>query len=280
MSIAMQDVLAKQFSAEVKHKFQEKGVLRDTVRIRNIKGAKSVQFNLMGRGVAAERGAIQTPIPLMNVSHAPVVATVKDFTASELTDVFLSNQVNFDERAELVDTIANALGRRLDQVIIDALVAANLSKTVAKDISGSEDNLTIAAIRAAAEQLDNDGVPDGDRTLVISPSGLHYLLKDNQASSADFNSVRALVRGDLNTFYGFNIKKIGSREEGGLPLATNDRTNFAYHREAIGLALNMDVSVRIDFDEQYGAHRVTGYLSAGAAVVDALGAVKITTSEA
>jgi hypothetical protein len=41
----------------------------------------------------------------------------------------------------------------------------------------------------------------------------------------------------------------------------------------------MDVDVRIDWDEQYGAHRVTGFLSAGAGIIDATGAVKIMTQE-
>lgn len=280
MSVELSNVLATQFVQEVKHKFQSSGTLRDTVRMRDALGAKTVQFNLMGRGKAAERGAIHTPIPVMNVSHDPITVSVKDYTASELTDLFKGNQVQFDEKAELVSTITSAMGRRLDQIIIDALDGASLAKSIAKNVSGADANLTISAIRKAAELLDNDGVPDSERTLVITPSGLHKLLEDNQASSADFNSVKALVKGDLDSFYGFNIRKIGTRDEGGLPLSGSDRTCFAYHRSAIGLAMNTDVNVRIDWDEQFGAHRVTGFLSAGAGVIDATGAVQIATSEA
>ncbi len=280
MSIDLVNVLATQFAEEVTHKFQEAGNLRDTVRVRDIRGAKTVQFNLMGRGNAAERTTIHTAIPLMNITHQPVQVAVKNFTASELTDIFLDNQVPFDEKMELVETIATALGRRLDQVIIDTLVAATPTKQVANNISGVAANLTIDAIRESAKLLDEDGVPDTDRTLIVSPSGLHSLLEDNQATSSDFNNVKALVSGDLDTFYGFKIKKVGNRDEGGLPISINDRTGFAYHKSAIGLAVNMEPTVRIDWDEQYGAHRVTGFLSAGAGVIDDLGLVELTTLEA
>ena len=279
MSIDLANVLATQFTEEVKHKFQESGTLRDSVRVRDVRNAKTVQFNLMGRGNAAERTTIHTAIPLMNITHDPVSVSVKNYTASELTDIFLDSQVPFDEKMELVDTIATALGRRLDQIIIDAMVAAAPAKQVADDVSGVSSNLTIDAIRSAAKMLDEDGVPDGDRTLVISPSGLHSLLEDNQATSVDFNNVKALVRGDLDTFYGFQIKKIGNREEGGLPLSVGARTCFAYHKAAIGLGVNMEPTVRIDWDEQYGAHRVTGFLSAGCGVIDDLGLVEISTLE-
>lgn len=279
MSVNLTNVQATQFAEEVKHQFQEKGTLRDTVRLRDAKGAKTVQFNLMGRGQAAERSTIHTEIPVMGISHTPITVDVTNYTAAELTDIFLGNQVPFDEKMELVDTIAGALSRRLDQVVIDAMDAFTATKTVANDVSGAASNMTVAAIREAAKLLDEDGVPDDERTLVISPSGLHSLLESTEASSIDFNNVKALVRGDLETFYGFRIKKIGNRAEGGLPLATSDRTSFAYHKSAVGLAVNMEPNIRIDWDEQYGAHRVTGFLSAGAGVIDGAGLVDIATVE-
>ena len=279
MSVNLPNVLATQFAEEVKHKFQEKGTLRDTVRLRNARGAKTVQFNLMGRGQAAERASIHTEIAVMGISHTPITVDVKNYTAADLTDVFLNNQVPFDEKMELVETISGAMSRRLDQIIIDAMAGFAATKVVPNNISGVASDMTVDAIREAAKFLDQDGVPDGERTLVLSPSGLHSLLESTEASSIDFNNVKALVRGDLDTFYGFNIRKIGNREEGGLPLATSDRTSFAYHKSAVGLAVNMEPNIRVDWDEQYGAHRVTGFLSAGAGVIDGAGLVDIATTE-
>lgn len=281
MSIQLPNLVATQFEAEVHHEYQSGGsMLRNTVRLKNVQNAKTHTFNVMGAGEAQERTAIQTPIPLMNVTHQPVTVTMKNYTASELTDIFTNEQVPVDERMELAKTIANAFSRREDQLIIDALNAASATNTVANNISGSADNLTLAAIREAAKLLDDDNVPDSERTIIVSPSGLHHLLEDTEVTSADFNNVKALVAGDLDTFYGFKFIKIGSRPEGGLPLSGTDRTCFAYHKSAVGLGLNMAPKIMIDWDQQFGAWRVTGFLSANAVVIDETGMVDIATSEA
>ncbi len=281
MSVNLSNAAVTQFEAEVKHAYQSAGgALRNTVRVRDIGGAKTATFNKMGAGLASARGAVHTPIPLMNVSHTPVSITTANYTASELTDIFSNNQIMFDEKEELVQTIAGALKRREDQLIIDALVASSTTLTVAKNISGANANMTIDAIRESAKLLDGQNVPKEDRTLLMHASGLHALLGDNQATSADFMNVQALIKGDLNTFYGFNIISLGDYDEGGLPVdGIPDRTNFAYHKQAMALALNMDVKVTVDWSEAYGAWRTTGYLSANAGAIDALGIVDITTQD-
>lgn len=283
MSTALSNVLVTEFQTEVHQRFQEEATLRDTVRIKDASSAKKVNFNLMGRGKAQKRGAIQTPIPTMNIQHSLKEATVENYVASELTDIFLNNQVRFDEKQELVQSISSALGRQLDQIILDEMAGTTFAagKTIANNVSGSPDNLTVEAIRAAAQALDVDGVPDSERCLVIHPSGLHNLLENTEVTSTDFSNVKALVRGDLDTFYGFRIKKIGDRDEGGLAIdGSNDRTNFFYQKMAFGLAVNMEPTIRIDWAEEYGAHRVTGYMAAGGVLVDDLGAGKIITREA
>lgn len=280
MSINLSNVLVTKFESEVQHVFQEEGILKDTVRVRDARGAQKVQFNLMGKGTTQERGAVQTPLAVANISHTPKVATVGNHYISEMTDIFLNNQVGFDERMELATSIAKALGRRMDQIIIDELDSATLTHSVADTISGSADNLTLAALREAARLLDAEGVPAEDRCLVIHPDGLHHLLADTNVTSSDFATVKALVQGDLDSYYGFNFKKVGNRSEGGLPVPTsNHRSNFFYQKMAVGLAVNMEPRIEINYEPSYGAHRVTGFLSAGAVVVDPDGAGEMITDE-
>lgn len=281
MSIQLPNAAAIQFEAEVKHAFQGMGGdLENTVRVKSLVNAKTHTFNVMGKGLAAERGALHTEIPLMNVSHTPVTVTTKNYTAAEMTDIFSNEQTPVDERLELAQTIAQALKRRQDQLIIDALEASGTAIDIAKNVSGANANLTVDAIRAAARELDDNNVPDGDRTLVVSPSALHALLGNTEATSSDFMNVKALTTGDLDTFYGFKIIKIGKREEGGLPLSGTERTLFAYHKSAVGLAVNMEPKVTVNWDDPRGAWRTTGYLSANAVAIDNEGIGKITVDEA
>lgn len=280
MSQQLSNDAVKLFESEVKHQFQPMvQEVRNLVRVKQAQGANAVQFPVMGRGISTERLSIHTDIPVMNVTHQPVSVTTRDWTASELTDIFKNNQVNYDERQELVKTINMALKRRLLQLIIDALVAANLSKTVAKNISGSNDNFSLDMLRETAKLMDVDGVDSENRTMLAHVNGLHYLTKDTKVSSSDYNTLKILTQGKIDTYYGFNFFPVANMAEGGLPLATNDRSHFAFQKMAVGLAVNMDPKVTIDWESSKGAWRVTGFMSANAVVIDPLGCVKITADE-
>lgn len=279
MSIELSDVLVKKFESECIQSFQDAGAnLRNAVRVRDAKGAKQVQFQVLGSAVAYERTAIQTPIPLADVSHTPATATVKNYVVSEMTDIFLNNQVGFDERQELVQALTMALNRRLDQIIIDMLEAETIDKTVAKDISGSEDNLNVAMFAESARLLGSD-VPDTDRHFLCHDDGFYHFLQEADVKTIDSNLRKPLTDGMLPEYMGFKIHKIGDRTEGGLAVSSTDRTNFAWHKSAIGLALNMEPKIMIDWEPSYGAHRVSGYLSAGAVLIQNAGVVEITTNE-
>lgn len=280
MSINLDQVLVKKFEMEAIQAFQDAGTnLRNAVRFRDAQGAEKVQFQVLGKATAEKRGAIHTDIPLQDISHTPKTATVEPYVVSDMTDIFLNNEVGFDERQELAQSFAMALNRRLDQIIIDALDDASLSKTVADNISGSADNMTVAALAAAAEELGSD-VPDEDRHLLMHDSGFYHLIQQSDVKDIDTSFNKALAEGRLPQYVGFNLHKLGDRAEGGLPVpSANHRTSFAWQKNAIGLAVNMEPRISIDFEPAKQAHRVTGVLSAGAVVVQEDGAVQITTDE-
>lgn len=274
MSINLSNVLARKFENEAIQAFQDSGKLKNQVRLRDARGADRVQFQVLGSSTTQERTAIQTPIPLANASHTPAVAIVKNYTVSEMTDIFLNNQVGFDERAELVESFAMSMGRRVDQAIIDALDAHSFTKTVA---SGS-DNLNTSQMASVAREMGSD-VPDMNRTLLCHDNGFYHLIQEDDVKNIDTSNQKALASGKLPNYVGLDIIKIGDRDEGGLALATNDRTNYAWQKQAVGLAMNMAPKIMIDWEPSFGAHRVTGYLSLGAVVIQDSGVVKLTTDE-
>ncbi len=170
---------------------------------------------------------------------------------------------------------------QVDQFIIDALNASGTTKTVADTISGAADNLTLAAMREAARLLDVDGVPDSGRFLAVHANGLHHLLEDTQVTSSDYNTVKALVSGDLDTYYGFKIIKLGDRpNEGGLPVpSASHRTSFAWHMDAMGAIMSRDIEIRVDYVPEKGADFVSAFVAANAKAIDATGIVSIETDE-
>jgi hypothetical protein len=99
-------------------------------------------------------------------------------------------------------------------------------------------------------------------------------------TSSDFNTVKALVQGEINQFMGFTFHVLGDRTEGGLPIdGSSDRTLFAFHRDAIGYAEGIAPRTEINYIPEKTSWLVNALFSAGSVAIDAEGIVKITARD-
>lgn len=279
MSIALSSAYVAQFDAEVKQAYQGMMMLKGTVRTRTGVIGSTHRFPKIGRGVASLR-INQSDVTPLNVTYDQVTATLQDWNASEYSDIFMQQKVNFDERRELVQVVANAIGRRHDQLIIDAMDASASPEVVTNDTGGTDSNLNVAKLREAARKLTANNVPADNRHILIHANNLEALLGETQVTSSDFNTIKALVMGEINTFMGFRFHVIGTRDEGGLPLATNDRTCFAWHMSAVGMAEGISPRTTIDWIPEKRSFLVSADFSAGAVTIDDEAVVEIICREA
>lgn len=278
MAIQLSTAFVTLFDAEVKQAYQGQSMLRGAVRLRSGVEGSTYKFPKIGKGVAQVRVS-QSDVSPLNVTYSQVTATIEDYIAAEYSDIFMQQKVNFDERRELVQVLSNAIGRRHDQLILDALNAASGTSTTTTDVGGTASNLNVAKLRDAKGKLDTKNVPMSDRHLIIHASGLQALLSETSVTSSDFNTVKALVQGEINTFLGFTFHVLGDRDEGGLPKPST-RTSFAFHREAIGMAEGIAPKTEINYIPEKTSFLVASMFSAGAIAIDAEGIVKISTTEA
>lgn len=267
------------FDAEVKQAYQGQRLLSGLVRERqNVEGS-TVKFPKIGKGSATLR-VPQTDVTPLNITYSQVTATMSDFNAAEYSDIFHQAKVNFDERRELVQVVSGSIGRRMDQLVLDALAASSTSLTVSNDIGGTDTNLNLTKLRTAKRFMDKNNVPADGRCFLVSASGLESLLGETAITSADFNSVKALVNGEIDTFLGFKFTMIGDRSEGGLAIdGSLDRVCFAYHRDAVGFGIGMNMKTEINYIAEKTSYLVNGMFSAGAVAIDDEGIVKITCRE-
>jgi hypothetical protein len=280
MSISISNAFVTLFDTEVKQAYQADAVLRNTVRLRTGVTASTHKFPKIGAGVAQVR-VPQTDVTPLNVTYSQATVTLTDYIAAEYSDIFNQAKVNFDERQELVQVVGKAIGRRSDQMIIDALAASSTSLTVATSIGGAGTNLNMAKLREASRLLNTANVPAEDRFILIHASQLSSLLSETAVTSSDFNSVKALVQGDINSFMGFTFNVIGDRSEGGLTGggAGSTRKVYAYHKMAIGMAESMAIRSEINYIPEKTSWLVSSMFSAGAVAIDANGCVDITCTE-
>jgi hypothetical protein len=279
MSISLSNAFVTLFDAEVKQAYQGKAMLVPAVRQRRGVEGSTVKFPKVGRGVATVR-VPQTDVTPLNVGFSSVTLTLADYNAAEYSDIFSQAKVNFDERQELVQVVAGAMGRRQDQMILDALAASSTSLTVANSIGGSTTNMNVAKLREAKRLLDKGNVPPDGRHIIIHANGLSNLLSETSVTSSDFNSVKALVQGDINTFLGFQFHVLGDRSEGGLAIdGSLDRTCFAFHKDAVGYGEGIAMRTEINYIAEKTSWLVNEVFSAGAVAIDDEGIVKITCRE-
>ena len=203
---------------------------------------------------------------------------MSDFIAAEYSDIFNQQKVNFDERRELVQVVGAAIGRRMDQLVIDALNAASSPSTVATTVGGAGTNMNLAKLLAAKKALDVKNVPAEGRCMIIHANGLSALLDETELTSSDCATVKALSTGEIDTFLGFKFITLGDRDEGGLPIPST-RTCFAFHRDAIGMGIGMNQKSEINYIAEKTSFLVSSMFSAGAVAIDDDGIVKISATE-
>lgn len=277
MAVGISSAFVQLFDAEVKQAYQGARALAGVTRERTNVEGNQVKFPKIGKGTATVR-VPQTDVTPLNVTYSQITATMSDYIAAEYSDIFQQSKVNFDERQELVQVVGGAIGRRMDQLVIDALNAASSPSTVATSVGGAGTNMNLAKLLAAKKALDAKNVPADNRCMIIHANGLSALLDETELTSSDFATVKALSTGEIDTFLGFKFITLGDRDEGGLPLPST-RTCFAFHRDAVGLGISMNQRSEINYVPEKTSFLVSSMFSAGAVAIDDDGIVKISATE-
>jgi Tfp pilus assembly protein PilV len=271
MSKVLSSVAVTEFDSLVKHAYQNAGLLKGAVTVRNNVVGDTYKFRNMGKGLANQKSTSDLVTP-MDISHGFATATLQNWNAPEYTDMFDAQTVNFDEKQELASTIAQSLGRRCDQLVIDAMDAET---TYAGTVVEGGTNLTTEKVIEAQVALRAQGVPNSNLYAAINAQGLGGLLNQEEITSSDYNNVKALVNGDVDTFGGFKFVVIEDRAEGGLTEAGDIVDSYFFSQDAVGLAIGIDIKTDVDWIADRTSWLCNGMLKAGAVSRDGLGIVKV-----
>lgn len=273
MANTINQAFVKQFEREVHEAYQRQGSkLRGTVRTAgNVKGSTAV-FQKVGKGVASTKST-HGIVPVMNLDHSSIEVDLEDFYAGDWVDQLDELKLNHDERAVIASAGAYALGRKTDELIIDAISAETLT-AVSDDTTG----MTLDKILEAFEILGGNDVPDdGQRFCVLGYRQYSELLKLDEFASADFVGPEELP------FRTSQAKKwLGTTfvPFSGLPIdGSGVRSCYWYHKTAIGHASGADVQTNISYHNDRASFFVNNMMSQGAKVVDTAGIVEITCDE-
>lgn len=278
----------QQYRNNVEIKYQRMGsLLRDSVRYQEIK-AKYHFWELLAQTAAVKKTTRHGATILVNSQHQRRRSEFSDYEWADLIDSEDKLRMLIEPESDYVTNAAYAMGRALDTEIIAAFDATAYEgetgststawateAPAANIIANGGTGLTVGKLRSAMQALDSANVPNGDRFIAISPIGKQDLLEDAQVTSTDFNTVRALVNGEIDTYMGFKFIV-----HTGLSKASNIRTLWAWHKNAIGVhtpnELSVDVGPRRDLSN---STQVLVKGSYGAVRIQASGVVQIDIDE-
>lgn len=185
---------------------------------------------------------------------------------------------NLDKARQVVDP-ANAIVtamrfgryRKSDAKIMAGLYAPSREGETGETITpfpvanilSNSGKLSLDKLHKHSKAHDNGKVPGMKRFWLGGASDKDWLLKTTEVRSSDYNSVKALVNGEINTFMGFEFIWVADDE---IPIVAGKRRNLSwkptgnqYKARAIVGGENASVRIRHDKQDNWQAYYKTDH---------------------
>jgi len=286
MSTQITTAMVEQYSSNVQILMQQKDSrLAPLVRVETSVRGKNAFFDQLNATAAVKRTNRHADTPLVSTPHLRRRVSLYDYDWADLVDNMDVQKVLTDPASNYAINARNAMNRSKDDEIIAAFLATAYggvdgSTSYAFDssynvVAAASAGLTLAKLRSAKQILDGNEVDDEDRFCVIGSKQLQDLLGTTEVTSADYNTVKALVNGQVDTFLGF--KFVRSER---LALSSTTRKCIAGQKNSILLAIGIDITTDVGprRDKNMATQVYLG-MSIGATRMDEDGIVEIDCIE-
>lgn len=250
MSVEITTAFVEQYSANVQLLSQQKGSrLRGAVRNEVVRG-KTGYFEQIGSTAAQKRTSRHSDTPRMDTPHAKRQVTLYDYDWADLIDNEDRVRMLIDPTSSYAIAGAFAMGRAMDDEIITAALgtaktgvsgATSTTLPSSQKIASGSTAMSLAKLLSAKEILDsNDVDEDIPRFIALSAGQVTDLLNTTEVKSSDYNTVKALAQGQVDTFMGFRFIRTER-----LNTASSERLCIAWAGDGILLALGTDINADI-----------------------------------
>lgn len=255
MSDQISTAFVQQYTTNVQMLLQQRGSkLANTVTIGSYTGKAAKAVEQIGAVAAQKRTSRHADTPLINTPHDARWVFPVDYEWADLIDDEDKLRMLIDPTSAYAQNGAMALGRAKDDEIIQAFfgtaktgengTTSTAFDTSNQQIAASAAGLTIAKLREAKKiLLSNEVDVDMDPLFcVVTATQLDNLLASTEVTSSDYNSVKALVQGKVDTFLGFTFVHC---ERLGVDGSSNRRVP-AFAKSGMHLGMWNDISTSID----------------------------------
>jgi hypothetical protein len=249
---------------------QKQSLLRQTCRMESITG-DAMFVERIGATEMVEISDRHGDTPQIDTPHSRRKLTMTDYDWSDKIDEMDKLKLLADPQSTYVVNAVMAANRQIDDVIITALGGPAYSghtggttvnnydvgecrlvqsdgtiQTAGSDWSDTtETALTIAKLLTCKQLLDDAEIDDErQRYFVTNPYNINALLNTTEVKSSDYNTVKALAQGQIDTFMGFKFLK--STRLVADDTDTGATKCYAFAQDAIVLAVAKEPTVNVD----------------------------------
>jgi hypothetical protein len=251
MSTQITTAFVEQYSANVLQLSQQRGSrLRAAVRVEPVTG-KNAFIDRVGAVAARRRTARHADTPQLDTPHSRRRVSLVDYDWADLIDDLDKVRLLADPTSPYAMAGAWAMGRAMDDEVIaaftgNAAAGVDGSSSVALPaeqlIAHASSGLTIDKLLKAKETLDSADVDDATpRFVAVTAKQVTNLLSTTEVKSADYNTVKALVQGEIDTFLGFRFIRTERLTEDG----NGNRQAIAWAQDGVALAVGKEPVARI-----------------------------------
>jgi hypothetical protein len=176
---------------------------------------------------------------------------MRDFEYSDLVDTQDKIRTLIDPTSSYSKAAAAAIGRKIDDVIIEAMGGnaysgvsggTTVALPAASKIAHGSAGLTLAKLLQTKRLLDSQDVdPSIPRYFACTPDQIEDLLGVTQVTSSDYASVKALAQGQLDTFLGFKFITTTRLTDDG-----TSRLCYGWAEDGVKLAMGAEPKARIE----------------------------------
>ena len=225
--------------------------LRQTVMVDTDWTGEAKYYDQYGSDSMEEIMTRYADTPVQTPDHERRRVTPRFFVSNTLEDPQDALAMLVDPKSTYMQAKMASAARKTDLIIIQAASAAALAGKAGgtstalpstSKIAVGGAGLTKAKLIEASKKLNANEVEKEDRHIVISAEQLEDLLNTTEVTSSDFNTVKALVEGTLDTWLGFKFVHSEQLETD----ASDSRLVLAYQKKGIQLAIQNEAEGRID----------------------------------
>ena len=251
MSTQITTAFVEQYSANVLQLSQQRGSrLRAAVRVEPVTG-KNAFIDRVGAVAARRRTARHADTPQLDTPHSRRRVSLVDYDWADLIDDLDKVRLLADPTSPYAMAGAWAMGRAMDDEVIAAFTgnaaagvdgSSSVALPVEQLIAHASSGLTIDKLLKAKETLDSADVDDATpRFVAVTAKQVTNLLSTTEVKSADYNTVKALVQGEIDTFLGFRFIRTERLTKDG----NGNRQAIAWAQDGMALAVGKEPVARI-----------------------------------